>query len=312
MDDNIKSPRVADYYGDLEVPQTANTKEIRKAYQTRALATHPDKQQNKSVDADEFRRVQKAYEVLSDLKQRANYDKNYSWIQEVWSDYRQKKQAQREREELRAAEERAQREREEQRAAEERAQRELEEQRAAEEQALWEQFAAQVRAQREQRAAEVRAQREQRAAEVRAQREWWAAHAERNRKRKREEQERESEERARHEKRKEADDRMHEAARRNREARERTEQEKKRREKIAEAEKRSEQAAARSRAYMAKTARDRVTNASPLCGHRQPFRWPKRKGPASCIFCGGGRHKWACLCVECGATACPECIDQFH
>lgn len=48
--------------------------EIRKAYRKRALECHPDKRPGDKEAAEEFDKIQKAYEVLSDTKGRKAYD----------------------------------------------------------------------------------------------------------------------------------------------------------------------------------------------------------------------------------------------
>jgi DnaJ family protein C protein 17 len=49
---------------------------IRKAYHKRALQIHPDKSKNEPLVAtEEFKKLQKAYETLSDKEARGAYDK---------------------------------------------------------------------------------------------------------------------------------------------------------------------------------------------------------------------------------------------
>lgn len=63
-----------DLYSVLGVSRTATQDEIRKAYRALARKYHPDL--NKSPDAEEqFKKVQAAYEVLSDAQARERYDK---------------------------------------------------------------------------------------------------------------------------------------------------------------------------------------------------------------------------------------------
>ncbi|CAN0293529.1 unnamed protein product, partial [Ascophyllum nodosum] len=63
-----------DLYEVLSVPDTADDKEIKRAYRRKALQTHPDV--NTSPNAKtEFAEVVNAYEVLSDQKKRQAYDR---------------------------------------------------------------------------------------------------------------------------------------------------------------------------------------------------------------------------------------------
>ncbi|KAI8632930.1 hypothetical protein F5Y19DRAFT_491555 [Xylariaceae sp. FL1651] len=299
MENTNEPPSIADYYGDLGVSQSATRQQIRKAYKSLALTTHPDKQRNKSADAADFRRVKEACDYLLDPTKRAEYDKKYLDIQVAWARYKQKQEAQREHEERRAAEEQAESER---------------------------------------KAAEEQAERERKAAKA----EWI---------RKREEQRRAAEEKAhleklREQKTRQAEERSREAARRAWDDRQRAAKERIRQERVAEAERKSEEAAARMRVEQEQAALERLQAAqieeklnaarcrwremreacessssgaaprrsSPIrstaCAHPK-FQWPKRKGQVNCIFCKAVRKKWAFSCPECGASACPECMQKF-
>ncbi|KAL5280150.1 DNAJB5 family protein [Megaselia abdita] len=65
-----------DYYKILGVSHDATPEEIKKAYKRLALKHHPDKnQETDSAKAEErFKEIGKAYEVLSDVKEREMYD----------------------------------------------------------------------------------------------------------------------------------------------------------------------------------------------------------------------------------------------
>ncbi len=58
----------------LGVARTATADEIRKAYRKLARKHHPDVNPGKPAEADKFKRVASAYEVLSDEKKRKAYD----------------------------------------------------------------------------------------------------------------------------------------------------------------------------------------------------------------------------------------------
>lgn len=60
------------YYEILGVDKGASPDEIKTAYRKKAQETHPDK----GGDADQFKAVQQAYEILSNPDKRALYDKN--------------------------------------------------------------------------------------------------------------------------------------------------------------------------------------------------------------------------------------------
>ncbi|XP_050304458.1 dnaJ homolog subfamily B member 6-like isoform X2 [Anthonomus grandis grandis] len=66
---------MVDYYRVLEVPKTATTVEIKKAYRKLALKWHPDKNTDNVDEATKkFKEISEAYEVLSDDKKRRVYD----------------------------------------------------------------------------------------------------------------------------------------------------------------------------------------------------------------------------------------------
>lgn len=63
-----------DYYELLAVPRKASAADIRKAYKRLARKHHPDLNPGDKEAAERFRRIQEAYEVLSDPKKRQMYD----------------------------------------------------------------------------------------------------------------------------------------------------------------------------------------------------------------------------------------------
>jgi len=67
-----------DYYKALGVPKTSTAAEIKKAYRELARKWHPDANKG-SADAEErFKEITEAYNVLSDEKQRKEYDEQRS------------------------------------------------------------------------------------------------------------------------------------------------------------------------------------------------------------------------------------------
>ena len=63
-----------DYYKTLGVPKTSTAAEIKKAYRELARKYHPDANKG-STDAEErFKEITEAYNVVSDEKQRKEYD----------------------------------------------------------------------------------------------------------------------------------------------------------------------------------------------------------------------------------------------
>ena len=64
-----------DYYKILGVDRKASDDEIRKAYRKLAKQYHPDYNPNNKQSEDRFKEINEAYEVLSDSKKRAHYDR---------------------------------------------------------------------------------------------------------------------------------------------------------------------------------------------------------------------------------------------
>jgi DnaJ-class molecular chaperone len=59
-----------DYYAILGVTKNASQDEIKRAYRKAAHKHHPDK----GGDAEKFKEINEAYQILSDTKKRTNYD----------------------------------------------------------------------------------------------------------------------------------------------------------------------------------------------------------------------------------------------
>lgn len=61
-------------YDIMGLKQEATPEEIKKAYRKLALLKHPDKNPDDKAAVDNFQKLQKAYQVLSDPKKRERYD----------------------------------------------------------------------------------------------------------------------------------------------------------------------------------------------------------------------------------------------
>ena len=61
------------YYKLLEIDESAETKDIERAYKKMAIKLHPDKNRDRDT-TEEFQAVQEAYRTLSDPHERQWYD----------------------------------------------------------------------------------------------------------------------------------------------------------------------------------------------------------------------------------------------
>lgn len=62
-----------DYYEILEVPKTADEKEIKRAYRHLALNYHPDKNPSNRQAEEKFKAINEASEVLGNPQNRCKY-----------------------------------------------------------------------------------------------------------------------------------------------------------------------------------------------------------------------------------------------
>ena len=63
-----------DFYKVLGVDKKAGADEIKKKYRSLARELHPDKNKGDAVKEEKFKGISEAYEILSDVKKRAEYD----------------------------------------------------------------------------------------------------------------------------------------------------------------------------------------------------------------------------------------------
>ncbi|KAK3077870.1 hypothetical protein LTS18_008927, partial [Coniosporium uncinatum] len=71
----VKADAKQNYYQLLEVPPTADTEEIKRAFRKLARIYHPDRNPGKEDEfVPKFQAIQAAHEILGDPDQRAKYD----------------------------------------------------------------------------------------------------------------------------------------------------------------------------------------------------------------------------------------------
>src|SRR5262250_2119303 len=67
-------PATHDYYETLKVDRKASSDEIKKSYRRLARKYHPDLNPGDKAAEDRFKKLQEAYDILSDPKKRQMYD----------------------------------------------------------------------------------------------------------------------------------------------------------------------------------------------------------------------------------------------
>ncbi|XP_041363491.1 dnaJ homolog subfamily C member 12-like [Gigantopelta aegis] len=72
---NYKRKQEDDYYYIIGCDELSNESQILAEYKARVLSCHPDKHPNDPDAAEQFTKLQKVKEVLTDPKKRAHYDK---------------------------------------------------------------------------------------------------------------------------------------------------------------------------------------------------------------------------------------------
>ena len=65
-----------EYYSILSISREATPEEIKKAYRKKAMELHPDRHGGDKQKEAEFKKLNEAYEVLSDNQKKAHYDRH--------------------------------------------------------------------------------------------------------------------------------------------------------------------------------------------------------------------------------------------
>lgn len=63
-----------DFYKILEIPRSANEKEIKKAFKQMSLKYHPDKNPGDESALQKYQDISSAYDILGDADKRRKYD----------------------------------------------------------------------------------------------------------------------------------------------------------------------------------------------------------------------------------------------
>jgi hypothetical protein len=78
----MEGEKSGSHYDVLRVPQSATLSQIKAAHRTLALKCHPDKQRDDYVNADEFFRIQRAWECLRDPDRREEYNQSLDRVRD--------------------------------------------------------------------------------------------------------------------------------------------------------------------------------------------------------------------------------------
>lgn len=73
-----KFSKLGDLYARLGLTADVSQNDIKKAYYKLSLEHHPDKNEGCSVSSEKFRKITEAYEILGNIKSRAQYDRGNS------------------------------------------------------------------------------------------------------------------------------------------------------------------------------------------------------------------------------------------